>query len=72
LTNIGASNTAFKPDWTKHVKAAPFKRNDAMLDVPSVGVLVFPGNGIQEDLAYKAKKLGIPVLKFEKGGVSPL
>jgi len=22
---------AFKPDWTKHAKAAPFKRNDAML-----------------------------------------
>jgi len=24
---------AFKPDWTKHAKAAPFKRNDAMLNV---------------------------------------
>jgi len=58
---------AFKPDWTKHAKAAPFKRNDAMLDVLPVGVLVFPGNGIQENLADKAKKLGIPVLKFEKG-----
>ena len=58
---------AFKPDWTKHAKAAPFKRNDAMLDVLPVGVLVFPGNGIQENLADKAKKLGIPVMKFEKG-----
>jgi hypothetical protein len=29
---------AFKPDWTKHAKAAPFKRNDAMLAVlPSDG-----------------------------------
>ncbi|MDO8884462.1 hypothetical protein [Pseudotabrizicola sp.] len=51
----------------KHAKAAPFKRNDAMLEVLPVGVLVFPGNGIQENLADKAKKLGIPVLKFEKG-----
>jgi hypothetical protein len=34
---------------------------------PIIGVLVFPGNGIQENLADKAKKLGIPVLKFEKG-----
>ena len=57
----------FKPDWTRHAKAAPFKRNDAMLDVLPVGVLVFPGNGIQENLADKAKKLGIPVMKFEKG-----
>ena len=56
-----------KPDWTKHAKAAPFKRNDAMLDVLPVGVLVFPGTGIQENLADKAKKLGIPVMKFEKG-----
>ena len=58
---------AFKPDWTKHAKAAPFKRNDAMLDVLPVGVLVFPGTGIQENLADKARKMGIPVMKFERG-----
>ena len=63
----GVTQEAFKPDWTKHAKAAPFKRNDAMLNVLPVGVLVFPGNGIQENLADKAKKLGIPVVKFEKG-----
>jgi len=56
----------------KHAKAAPFKRNDAMLDVLPVGVLVFPGNGIQENLADKARKLGIPVLKFERGACAPL
>jgi len=61
------TQVAFKPDWTKHAKAAPFKHNDAMLDVLPVGLLVFPGNGIQENLADKAKKLGIPVMKFEKG-----
>jgi hypothetical protein len=36
---------AFKPDWTKHAKAAPFKRNDQMLDVLPIGVMVFPGTG---------------------------
>ena len=30
---------AFKPDWTKHAKAAPFKRNDQMLDVLPIGVI---------------------------------
>ena len=55
---------AFKPDWTKHAKAAPFKRNDAMLAVLPIGVMVFPGTGIQANLADKAKKLGIPVWKF--------
>ena len=58
---------AFRPDWSKHGKAAPFKRNDAMLDVLPVGVLVFPGTGIQENLADKARKLGIPVMKFDGG-----
>jgi hypothetical protein len=59
---------AFKPDWTRHAKAAPFKRNDQMLDVLPVGVMVFPGTGIQDNLADKARKLGIPVWKFGKGG----
>jgi len=59
---------AFKPDWTKHAKAAPFKRNDAMLEVLPIGVMVFPGTGIQDNLADKARKLGIPVWKFGNGG----
>ncbi len=59
---------AFKPDWTKHAKAAPFKRNDAMLNVLPIGVMHFPGTGIQDNLADKARKLGIPVWKFGNGG----
>src|SRR5471032_1168243 len=59
---------AFKPDWTKHAKGAPFKRNDQMLDVLPIGIMLFPGNGIQGNLADKAKKLGIPVWKFGNGG----
>jgi hypothetical protein len=59
---------AFKPDWTKHAKAAPFKRNDAMLAVLPIGLLHFPGTGIQDNLADKATKLGIPVWKFGEGG----
>ena len=42
--------------------------NDQMLDVLSIGVIVFPGTGIQENLAAKARKLGIPVWKFGNGG----
>lgn len=59
---------AFRPDWTKHAKAAPFKRNDAMLGVMPIGVLVFPGTGIQDNLADKARMLGIPVYRFDTGG----
>ncbi len=59
---------AFKPDWAKHQKAAPFKRNDAMLEVLPIGVLVTPGSGIQGNLADKARRLGIPVWRIGKEG----
>ncbi len=58
----------FKPDWTRHAKAAPFKRNDQILEVLPIGVIVFPGSGIQENLADKARKLGIPVWRFGSSG----
>ncbi|KTQ96329.1 hypothetical protein NS226_08135 [Aureimonas ureilytica] len=62
------THIAFKPDWTKHGKSAPFKRNDAMLAVLPIGVLVWPGTGIQENLADKARKLGLPVWRIGTGG----
>jgi hypothetical protein len=30
--------------------------------------MLFPGNGIQENLGDKARKFGIPVWKFGTGG----
>ncbi|WP_421871923.1 DUF2493 domain-containing protein [Nitratireductor rhodophyticola] len=63
--NRKIAQVGFGPDWGRHGRAAPFKRNDQMLDVLPVGVMVFPGTGIQENLADKAKKLGIPVWRFE-------
>jgi hypothetical protein len=64
--NRKVAQIAFKPDWTKHAKAAPFKRNDAILAELPIGVMAFPGSGIQQNLSDKAKKLGIPV--WELGG----
>ena len=57
----------FKPDWTRHAKAAPFKRNDELLKTLPIGVVVFPGSGITENLADKAKGMGIPVWRFGGG-----
>ncbi len=54
---------AFRPDWSKHGKAAPFKRNDAMLNLLPAGVIVLPGTGIQENLADKARKMGCVALR---------
>ena len=39
-----------------------------MLNVLPLGVMIFPGTGIQDNLADKARKLGIPVWRF--GSVS--
>jgi hypothetical protein len=54
----------FKPNFVKFSKkAAPFKRNDTILEEMPAGVIHFPGGGIQDNLADKARKLGIPVWK---------
>ena len=66
-SNRKVPQVAFKPDWTKHAKAAPFKRNDQMLDCMPIGVVVFPGTGIQDNLADKARKMGIPVYRMATG-----
>jgi hypothetical protein len=59
---------AFKPNWNRDDKSAPFKRNDRMIEIVSGGVITFPGSGITGNLAGKAKKLGIPVLGHREGG----
>jgi len=67
--NRKVAQVAFKPDWNRHRNAAPFKRNDQMLEALPIGVIVFPGSGISANLADKARKMGIPVWRFsEKSG----
>lgn len=62
------SQIGFAPDWARDGKAAPFKRNDAMLDVLPTGIIIFPGTGIQDNLADKARKLGIKVFDCRNRG----
>ena len=50
-----------KPDWDRHGRAAPFRRNDDLLNLLPKGVVAFPGSGITENLIDKARQLGIPV-----------
>lgn len=61
------AQVVFKPDWARHRNAAPFKRNDQMLEILPIGVIAFPGSGISENLADKARKMGIPVWRFLGG-----
>ena len=57
----GVHQVVCKPDWTRHKRAAPFRRNDELLNLLPKGVIAFPGSGITENLIDRARQLGIPV-----------
>ena len=59
----GVHQVVCKPDWNAHGRAAPFRRNDELLNLLPKGVLAFPGSGITDNLVDKAMKLGIPVAR---------
>lgn len=58
----GVNQVICRPDWSAHGKAAPFRRNDELLNLLPKAVIAFPGSGIAGNLVDKAKQLGIPVL----------
>ena len=60
----GVHQVVCKPDWNAHGRAAPFRRNDELLNLLPKGVLAFPGSGITDNLVDKAVKLGIPVARY--------
>ncbi len=57
----GIDQVVCKPDWDRHGRAAPFRRNEELLQLLPQGVLAFPGSGITENLVDRARQLGIPV-----------
>ena len=60
----GVDQVICRPDWSAHGKAAPFRRNDELLNLLPKGVIAFPGSGITGNLVDKAKQLGIPVMNI--------
>ena len=69
--NRSVTQIVFKPDWTRHGKSAPFKRNDRLLDILPIGLIVFPGSGINDNLADKARAMGIPLFDFRAKAAPP-
>ncbi len=57
----GVHQVVCKPDWDRHGRAAPFRRNDELLNLLPKGIVAWPGSGITDNLVEKARKLGIPV-----------
>ena len=58
----GVDQVVCRPDWPAHGNAAPFRRNEELLNLMPVGVIAFPGSGITGNLVDKARQLGIPVM----------
>ena len=58
----GVHQLIVRPDWKAHGRAAPFRRNDEMLNLLPKGVVAWPGSGITDNLVDKARQMGIPVL----------
>ena len=58
----GVDQVVCRPNWNAHGKAAPFRRNDELLNLLPKGVIAFPGSGITGNLVDKARQLGIPVM----------
>ena len=46
----GVHQVVCKPDWGRDGKAAPFRRNDILLNFLPKGLLAFPGSGITNNM----------------------
>ena len=46
----GIDQVVCKPDWNAHGRAAPFRRNEELLNLLPKGVIAFPGSGITDNL----------------------
>ena len=53
-----------RPNWDAHGKAAPFRRNDDIINLLPRGIIAFPGSGITANLVDKARQAGIPVMQI--------
>ncbi|MBE9109316.1 DUF2493 domain-containing protein [Nodosilinea sp. LEGE 07298] len=64
--NRQVAQVMFRPDWNKHGRAAPFKRNDAMLRQAPQGVIVIaPDSGIHQQLIREATQQGLRLMVVE-------
>jgi len=66
--NRNVTQILFTPDWDKDKRAAPFRRNDRMLETVPTGCVVFPGSGVQDNFTDKARKLGLKMRQIKAGG----
>ena len=60
----GVAQVVCRPNWDSHGKAAPFRRNDDIINLLPKGLIAFPGSGITANLVDKSRQAGIPVMEI--------
>ena len=60
----GVKQVVCRPNWNAHGKAAPFRRNEEIINLVPRGIVAFPGSGITANLLDKARQAGIPIMEI--------
>ena len=60
----GVKQVVCRPNWNAHGKAAPFRRNEEIVNLVPRGIVAFPGSGITANLVDKARQAGIPIMEI--------
>ena len=55
----GVHQVVCKPNWDRDGKAAPFRRNDVLLNFLPKGLIAFPGSGITNNMIDIFKNLNL-------------
>ena len=55
----GVHQVVCKPNWDRDGKAAPFRRNDVLLNFLPKGLVAFPGSGITNNMIDILKNLSV-------------
>ena len=59
--NRGVVQIAFKPNFAKHGRGAPFKRNEELMAAQPVALVSFPGSGISSNMVDKARAARVKI-----------
>ena len=59
----GLKQVVCRPNWKALGNAAPFRRNDDIINLMPKGIVAFPGSGITANLVDKARQVGIPIME---------
>ena len=65
----GVHQVVCKPDWQRHGRGTPFRRNDELLGLMPKGVVAFPGSGITDNSRREGHAARYP--RTENRGLSP-